>query len=515
MPPFVRLNPFKTVLSRTLHTVRYLKPIQVYGRLFRRRPSPDSLATAAGLRAVTGTWKIPIPRHSPRQTANRFRFLNQERDLRSWNDAGIPKLWLYNLHYFEYCDAGMIERWVAENPAAHGNGWEPYPLSLRITNWIKWRLGGNSLTAQAQSSLAQQSDCLSRTVEHHLQANHLLTNAKALVFAGAAFEGSLANRWLAAGLEILRDQVPEQVLADGGHFERSPMYHSLILEDLLDLINLSAALPNVIPAEDVALWSSAASRMLGWLEKMCHPDGRISFFNDAAFAIAPEPFELHAYACRLGLASSRCHLGESGYIRLENHAATVLFDAASIGPDYQPGHAHADTLSFELSGSERLLVNSGTSTYEVGPLREAQRSTAAHNTATVDNLDSSEVWRGFRVARRARPFDIHTNHLTYAEASHSGYHRLAQPVTHRRRLELGHDALRITDTFEGSGTHDFRLFFHLHPNARLPLQLDPRMTCSEQNSHWYPEFNRAVPNRTVVGFWSGPCPASFTTVIPL
>ena len=41
--------------------------------------------------------------------------------------------------------------------------------------------------------------------------------------------------------------------------------------------------------------------------------------NDAAFAIAPEPYELHAYACRLGLASSNCHLGESGYIRLANH----------------------------------------------------------------------------------------------------------------------------------------------------------------------------------------------------
>ncbi len=54
---------------------------------------------------------------------------------------------LYNLHYFDWINARdssddiaarWIMRWIAENPAPGGNGWEPYPLSLRIVNWIKW-----------------------------------------------------------------------------------------------------------------------------------------------------------------------------------------------------------------------------------------------------------------------------------------------------------------------------------------------------------------------------------------
>nr|AIA14495.1 Unknown Function [uncultured bacterium] len=168
----------------------------------------------------------------------RFRFLNAEREVLTqadWNAAGVDKLWLYNLHYFDdlnAADAGArsawhrasIEKWIAENPPDTGNGWEPYTLSLRIVNWIKWALAGNALTPTALHSLAVQCRYLSRRLEYHLLGNHLFANAKALVFAGLFFEGPEADAWLRTGLDILRREVPEQVLPDGGHFERSPMY---------------------------------------------------------------------------------------------------------------------------------------------------------------------------------------------------------------------------------------------------------------------------------------------------
>ena len=72
--------------------------------------------------------------------------------------------------------------------------------------------------------------------KYHLLGNHLLENGIALAFTGACFEGPDAARWLATGLGILREQLPEQILADGMHFERSPMYqirlaHSVMAED--------------------------------------------------------------------------------------------------------------------------------------------------------------------------------------------------------------------------------------------------------------------------------------------
>jgi len=316
------------------------------------------------------------------------------------------------------------------------------------------------------------------------------------------------------GLEILRQEIREQILPDGGHFERSPMYHSLVLEDLLDLINLATVFPSAVPTSDCGMWRDTASSMLGWLASMSHSNGQISFFNDAAFGIAPEQAALKHYADRLGVIGRKCRLNESGYVRLERGSIVVLFDAAPIGPDYQPGHAHADTLSVEVSNrGKAVLVNSGTSTYEAGFLRSQQRSTPAHNTASVDGLDSSEVWSAFRVARRARPFDVKTDHYSFAEAAHSGYHRLSHPVTHRRRLELEGKVLRVIDTFEGSGEHRLKVFFHLHPNNDSVPILDSHLARSIESSEWYPEFNMAVPNRTIVGSWEGECPASFVSYI--
>lgn len=490
-------------LLTLFHTVRHLKPVQVYRRLWRARAGVPLLQPAER-RPSAATWTPAIHREPTRTGPFRFRFLNQERELRGWNDAGVPKLWLYNLHYFEAPDCELIQRWIEENPPGIGNGWEPYPLSLRIVNWIKWELAGNTLTAEALASLAIQAEYLSHTVEYHLLANHLFENAKALVFAGLFFK---ADTWLRMGLDILQKQVPEQVLSDGGHFERSPMYHSLVLEDILDLINLGRAYG--LPEQTA--WADAAQRMLGWLEQMCHPDGQIAFFNDAAFGVAPEPRAIFDYGARLGLTASSSGLGESGYIRLQQGATVVIFDAAPVGPDYQPGHSHADTLSFEMShAGKRVIVNSGTGTYEPGPERLRQRGTAAHSTAVVDARNQSEVWSAFRLGRRARPLDVSTDHKTFAEAAHDGY----RPLIHHRHLELEHGRLTIQDAFTGPrATHEIEIFFHLHPEAKPGIQLDPKLVCRREPGTWHPGFNLAVPNQSIVGHYHGPVPVTFQSIV--
>jgi uncharacterized heparinase superfamily protein len=414
----------------------------------------------------------------------------------------VSRLRDYTQHYHHRVTAAEAVRWIDSNPPASRPAWEPYPLSLRIVNWVK-RL--QSPPDRVLTSLAHQADYLSRSVEHHLLANHLFVNAKALVFAGAFF---CEDRWLRQGLQILEQEIPEQVLMDGGHFERSPMYHSLILEDLLDLVNLGRVYPGLLPD-----FAEPATRMLSWLDSMTHPDGEIAFFNDAAFQVAAPTRELHAYGTRLGIAPASCPLSDSGYIRLENVHTVVLFDAAPIGPDYQPGHAHADTLSFELSHQGvRLVVNSGTSTYEKSPERQRQRGTAAHNTVRVDGRDSSEVWAAFRVGRRARPFAVSTDHRTWAEAAHDGY----KPVIHRRRLELHSERLVVIDSIEGCGCHDLGIFFHLFPGTDPNvIRLDPVLARSVENTTFHPRFDCSVPGEVTIGRWSGPLPVEFTSVVAL
>jgi uncharacterized heparinase superfamily protein len=256
--------------------------------------------------------------------------------------------------------------------------------------------------------------------------------------------------------------------------------------------------------------------MLAWLDRMTHPDGKIAFFNDAAFGIAPDRSALEAYARRVGVPSSTAELGESGYLRLENDHIVVIFDAAPLGPDYQPGHGHADTLSFELSyGGRRVFINSGTSTYDVGPDRAFERGTAAHNTIRIDGVDQSEMWGAFRVARRALPLDVRTDGRLFAEAAHDGYHRLRHKVTHRRRIELSGDTVVITDGLEGRGQHAVELFYHIAPGADPKVILDPKLKAELIPSAYHTGFNVSVPNRTIVGRWYGDCPVFFKTQLDL
>lgn len=444
---------------------------------------------------------------------NRFRFLNTTHQVNTpadWNRLEWGKLWLYNLHYFDMLRQPdlpdvvgncWIARWIAENPPGIGNGWEPYTLSLRIVNWIKWQLSGHVLDSQALNSLAVQVRFLTQLVERHLLANHYLANAKALVFAGMFFSGMEAQQWLVDGCEIYREQLPEQILPDGGHFERSPMYHSIILEDLLDLVNIQSPL----------FLTDHITRMFRWLTVMTGPDGEIALFNDAANGIALAPSQLFNYAGKLGFEVPQpvvlsADLPSSGYARLVQGPWTLICDGAPVGPNYQPGHAHADTLSFELwYEKQRILVDSGTGEYVDTALRRKQRGTSGHNTLMLDGRNSSDVWGAHRVARRAgiveRKFD-----KDIFTAAHNGY----APAIHQRSWRFtAEQRIQITDHVAGRGRHEIELFWHCAPGCQVELKpgyaeityakqhfvltLPPDGECHICTGNYSPEFGITLP----------------------
>ena len=202
-------------LLRLYRTLRYLRPAQILGRLWFRlhRPRPG-LAHLPPLALPAGTWAEPARREPSLLGPDRLRFLAVDgtiADARGWDRIDRDKLWLYNLHYFDDLNArdsarrldwqrGLIGRWVTENTPFAGNGWEPYPTSLRLVNWLKWALAGNHLDQEWAQSLALQARWLRRRLEWHLLGNHLFVNAKALVFAGLCFRGAEADEWLRRGL---------------------------------------------------------------------------------------------------------------------------------------------------------------------------------------------------------------------------------------------------------------------------------------------------------------------------
>jgi len=197
----------------------------------------------------------------------------------------------------------------------------------------------------------------------------------------------------------------------------------------------------------------------------------------------------------------------------------LIMDIGEVGPDYQPGHAHADTLSFELSlWGQRFIVNSGISCYGQSVLREYQRSTKAHNTACVSGLSSSETWAGFRVARRASPKDLSiqaTPEKCVITCTHDGYLRLPGNVLHQRTWDVKKNNLSIRDVItEKFQEAEVRYYFHpevqlkhvsqciveaqLTANQSVKIIVVGAHRCMLEKSYWYPAFGASQENHCLV-----------------
>ncbi|WP_281547015.1 alginate lyase family protein [Pseudoalteromonas sp. PAR1] len=517
---------------KVFHTVKYLKPKQLFYQLYYR---VNKLKHIESIPSGFAKWKWQGPRLNEQSILDESTvvFLNEEGKLEQssdWNCQTKTKLWLYNLHYFDDLSSkdytnrteihyNFISKWIDENPPCAGNGWEPYPTSLRLVNWVKWCSVQSSPKPHVLKSMLEQALVLEQQLEYHILGNHLFANAKALVFVGTYLEGAVAASLLKLGLKLLNQELKEQFLADGAHFELSPMYHEILLWDLLELIDLAKTSNNYSLMLHLNNWAAIAEKALSWLNSMLHPDEEISFFNDAAIGIAATPKDIYSYANKLGikyLSAERALVtnSESGYSRVQNDKYTLLFDHANVGPDYLPGHAHADTLSFELSvGLHRFFVNSGTSLYGVSKERLRQRSTSAHNTVTVCDENSSEVWSGFRVARRAYAKLLKTEQNADSivlSACHDGYKRLKPKVVHTRTLEAKKAEIIVTDNLSHNSEATFNL--HIHPNVMVEL-LDNKtlalkyssqtveLTTSHEifveKSTWHPEFGKSVENKKI------------------
>ena len=521
-------------------TLKYLKLIQIYYRVWYKlvRVRPD-LREAPDVSSINATFCATACRKQSLTGPYSWRFLNEYGDLEThgWQSVTQSKLWRYNQHYFDDLNAfnapqrkdwhrGLILKWIDENPPGVGVGWEPYPTSLRIVNWIKWSLNGNKLDPVMLHSLSIQLRWLSRHLEWHLLGNHLFANAKALVFGGLFFSGRDAAKWLKKGLKILRSQLNEQILQDGAHFELSPMYHALAIEDILDLLNVTRTFSeNETLFTERNLIRSLEDRivhMIDWLNAFSHPDGNISFFNDASFGVAPDNKELFSYAERMGFSvveqkSGLRDYAHSGYVRIANEEVVLLADFASIGPDYLPGHAHADTLSIEMSlFGQRFIVNSGTSLYGNCEERLRQRGTAAHNTITINNQNSSEVWSGFRVGSRAsivRRELIDLNHLKEIRATHDGYKTRSNEILHSRTISVTDNTIEISDQISEDAPAISR--FYLHPDIEVKLHTGNSGTLGKlqgriihwsfegggwteiKTTTWHPEFGKSIPNSCI------------------
>ncbi len=465
-------------ILRIYRTIRYLKLIQIYYRikymLLHRITTPPywkgERLDLERIPSLGAAIKSPIKYRYP----GRFVLLNIQRDYTpgaiDWNDTRQGKLWLYHLCSMEFLMQEEISREQGVelirdimNFKGLKDGMEPWPLSIRLMHVIRFLCRYEMNDPAMNAWIKMQADYLSNRLEWHLMANHLLENLFALVMSAIYLDNKKDVQRYGA---LLKRQLDEQILADGGHFERTPMYHSVMLQRVLDLYNIQKSNPELPKAIEDRRLTQIGGIMLGWLQQITLPDGRWAHFNDSTEGIAATTATLSAYAESLGVVKVPVTLSASGYRRYRRKAYEMVIDAGDIGPSYQPGHGHCDIGSFVLyTQGKPWIIDTGISTYERGERRLLERSTAAHNTVCVDGREQSEIWAAFRVGRRAKIADMEASSDSL-KVSHDGYAHLG--VIHTRNFRFDEHALFIEDqlAFRNQALPS-TAYLHLHPDIAL------------------------------------------------
>lgn len=486
-----------------LNTLYYLKMSQLVWRLIRKlykvkNPKFTRINLARG-DFCQGKVLFPFPEKVTSISSDGLVWLLNKKfnaeDFLSSNSS-ISKLEYYNFYYFDFFNADVsptaskiillhefLEKFSASVTDIPTEAFDAYPISLRIVNLSKFLFFNiknisDDFFGLIISVIAFDSSILVKKIEYETLGNHIFSNAKALIFASVVLDGFKKNHNMrSVALDLFFSQLKEQTLADGGNFELSPMYHNIFVEDLLDLFNLLHGDNSTDYFGVCDSIRAVLPKMLEWSFHMSRPSGTVAFFNDSTDHVASNYNDLVLYNERMNCVSYRqpdkksVYLEESGYFCFYNDHAKLIFDAAKVGPDYIPGHAHADTLSFELYVWDfPVFVNTGTSIYGVSDLRNHQRGTRSHNTLMLGMMNSSQVWAGFRVGKRAKcfvdQFDLNNNSVT---AWHDGYNYLLEKFFHERHVCMREGGGVIFDNVVGKGKKYIEINFHLHPSITPEL----------------------------------------------
>ena len=411
---FARTVPYlraSQIAWRPVHAVR-LQARNRLPALGSRRVQPDTAACGSPIPA----WDIAgidmRPAELWQQGFVEYHGIRTARD--NWRDEGQSRLWRYQRQYhaelvplaFANVDEtrSLVDNWIARNPPCRGDAWEPYPVARRLLNWCMASAVAPSLRETLAPWLAAQMRFVASNLERHLLGNHLLCDLCAVVAAAASVDTADSQAVGARAARMLERELERQVLPDGGYAERTAQYHVVVLHDALLALALHRA-----RGRELGIGPTLA-RMLRWADWVRRADGSYPWLNDAAPDGLPAPSTLCDLAKIAEVTpvhsqpSPIVELPDTGWTILRDGKCELLFEHGLIGPNHQPGHGHADALSFELVwNGVPVVTDTGVTTYAPGNVRAFERSAAAHATVQVDGRGADEPWASFRVGGRARP----------------------------------------------------------------------------------------------------------------
>ncbi len=369
----------------------------------------------------------------------------------------------------------LVQSWLTDNTGWHPIAWRADVLATRIYTWIVHfdelasREADRLLRRAMLASLAAQLRHLARTAAWERSGPARLRALKGLIAGLIAFGNS--GQRVARVLRAIENELPTQILPDGGHRSRNPSVQLEVLRDLVDTRSALRAGHIEIPA---AL-QETIDRMAPMLRFFRHGDRKLALFNNS--------IEEDGILVDLVLTRSEtkgrapAQAPHSGFQRMQAGHSLVLVDAGKPPAEGFDEAAHAGPLSFEMSqGRERIIVNCGGYRGAQRVWRQVARSTAAHSVLVVADINAVEIGNDGRLGRSPpaiRCERAESDGHQWIAVSHDGY-RQRFGLIYARELYLAADGedLRGEDKLTGQSGTAFVVRFHLHPSVEPRLVPD-------------------------------------------
>lgn len=467
-------------LIRFWNTVRYLKTRQILYQLyyrFKRYFPIKNNGYQKFLNCSTHfleTSLYPEAAQSKVEFENTFNLLNLKKEFGNfiqWNDMSNGKLWNYHLQYLDFLHQNSlsveervqvlndISKCIIQNDLLL----EPYPTSLRLMNSISFVSKYKINELHIQQAIKIQVHYLLNNREYHIDGNHLFENAIALRMAAEFLDHSGIKK---NADKLLIECLGEQILKDGAHYERSLMYHTILLMRLMilyDLLNQNSRLKDKI--------LECIHRMFSFYNTITNEQKVYPFLQDSTGKMDSERNYIQRQSIRWALQNEIIPLKESGYRIIKTKNIFLVMNVGNVSPKFQPGHTHADMLSFVLYiNNQPIIVHPGISTYEKNDRRILERSTFMHNTVEINGKNQSDIWGGFRMGSRSR-IKILADALNKIEAIVTNYAGHSS-WSHKRIIEFNDQELLIEDIVEAPDAIECIMNLHFNYNIQLQYNRD-------------------------------------------
>lgn len=410
----------------------------------------------------------------------------------AWVEALQGFRWLRHLHAAQTeLAAGnaraLVNDWILiHGRSISGEAWAPGATGARIIAWLQHSsiiLQGADLRFYRQflRSLSLQLRYLRSIAPTMVPGEERLRARIAIALACLSLPSSAAA--LRHASRCLGEEIELQILADGGHVSRNP---AAVLELLVDMLPLRQTYTNQGEQPPAAL-VHAIDRMIPALRFFRHRDGSLARFNGMGVTVHDRVASVLRHDDTDG--ASLLHAPHSGYDRLALDATIVIADTGRPPVFDLSGEAHAGCLSFELSSGKRpIIVNSGIDRFGEPEFRPLARATAAHSTATINDVSSARFSLPPSIRKLiGTPLVAGPQHVTSIRNDRAGVHSFTAShdgfaarfgLLHERMLELSENGSRLVgrdrflsapagkisvDTAEG-GKALVTLRFHIHPD---------------------------------------------------